>query len=490
MKDKIKKVIASKELLSFSAITLIFFGIFIRFEFATDTYASLSMSIRTFINQFGSSGRFIIAFCGTVLKLLKIKNDTVYLLSFLMAIVCMILSLYKLYNIIKDDIKDEKLKKIIPVLIVLNAFSIELFLFIEKGIMIFAILMCIFAVDNLVKGLDKKDKRYFIISAILMFMANCSYQGVVGIFVAIAIVYILKYSKTIKEFIINNVITILVYGVPATVDFALTKIFFAGSRVSGEVIISQSIKKVCSSTFGMIKNTYQILPKYFLFTLIIIVILILIGNIIMHKKTARGKVLDIFKVIYIVFGVIFASVAPQLMQNTESIWFVARSTYPYASLFGVLVLYLFMNYDVKKVSKAIVITLSVLLIIVEFYRFNIIETDRYKLNEVDYEITKAVCEKIDEYEQTTGNQITKIAIYSDSSVGYTYDGIFATGDTNLKSYFVDWSILYTIQYYSGRSLQKIEPIEEIKVKFLNENWNSFDKDQLIFDDDTLHFCKY
>lgn len=179
MKDKIKKVITSKELLSFSAITLIFFGIFIRFEFATDTYASLSMGIRTFFNQFGSSGRFIIAFFGVALKLLKIKNDTVYLLSFLMAIVCMILSLYKLYNVVKDDIKDEKFKKIIPILIVLNAFSIELFLFIEKGIMIFAILMCVFAVDNLVKGLDKKDKKYFIISAILVFLANCSYQGVV-----------------------------------------------------------------------------------------------------------------------------------------------------------------------------------------------------------------------------------------------------------------------------------------------------------------------
>ena len=30
---------------------------------------------------------------------------------------------------------------------------------------------------------------------------------------------------------------------------------------------------------------------------------------------------------YIIGAVLFASIAPQIMQNTESIWFVARSTY-------------------------------------------------------------------------------------------------------------------------------------------------------------------
>ena len=66
------------------------------------------------------------------------------------------------------------------------------------------------------------------------------------------------------------------------------------------------------------------------------------------------------------------------MQNTESIWFVARSTYSYASLFGILVLYLFMNFkNIKNKNKNFVIILSLVLLIVQFERFNEIETSRY-----------------------------------------------------------------------------------------------------------------
>ena len=35
-----------------------------------------------------------------------------------------------------------------------------------------------------------------------MFLANGSYQGTVGLFVAVTLIYIIKYSKNIKDFIL------------------------------------------------------------------------------------------------------------------------------------------------------------------------------------------------------------------------------------------------------------------------------------------------
>ena len=456
MKSKIKEIVSNKYIYCFTLITLVFFGIFIRMEFATDTYATLSFSLKEFINQFTSSGRFVLIILGGILKILNVKPKTIYICSFILAIFCFILSLYKLYCIIKNDIGSEILKKIIPVIILLNAFSIELFLFVEKGVMVLSLTLCIFAVETIKKYFESKNKRYILITAFLMLLANFSYQGVVGIFVAISTVYILKYSKDIKQFIVNNLIVGLSYGIPAIIDYLLIKFICSGSRVSGEIVLVESLKKIYSGTKYMILSTYSILPKYFLLVLIGITVFILLYEIIRQKKDKATKIIESLKVIYIIVLTLLASIAPQIMQNTSSIWMVARSTYTYASLYGILILYLFMNYIEASNIKYIIIILSVILLIVQFYSFNNIETDRYKLNAIDYEISRKINNKIVDYEKETGIEVNQISIYNDKSRGYTYEGIFATGDINVKAFSTDWSIQYMFKYYYGKNLKVTE----------------------------------
>ena len=484
-------IMKNKKIYIFAAIALIFFGALAEFEFAVDTYATLTFSTKEFINQFASSGRFILVFVGVILEILKLKSEVVYNLSYITALICMIISMYKLHTIIKDDVKNEILKILIPVLIVLNAFSLELFLFIEKGIMLFGVMMCIFAVERIKQWLKEKNKKDIILAFIFMLLANFSYQGVVGIFVAISVIYIVKYSKTIKDFIINNVVVILNYGIPAIIDYILIKIFFSSSRVSGKIVISESLRKIYENTKSMIVGTYSMLPKYLFAVMILVMIGLIVYQIICKKEDTKNKLIDIAKMLYIIFAVILATIAPQIMQNTDSIWFVARSTYTYASLFGVLVLYLCVNFkDIKIQSRNIIFVLSAILLIVQFNRFNIIETSRYKTNEMDYEVTKNITSKIKEYEKETGNKIEKIALYKDKSMSYAYDGIFSTGDTNIKAYSKDWCIIYILKYYSGINLINSEKNPEIEKEFQNKDWDKFDEKQLIFDGDTMHLCKY
>ena len=143
-----------------------------------------------------------------------------------------------------------------------------------------------------------------------------------------------------------------------------------------------------------------------------------------------------------------------------------------------------------KNSRLIIIILSVVLLVVQFYRFNIIETDRYKLNAIDYEITRKICERIYEYEKQSGSKITKIAIYADKSLDFTYSGIFATGDTNLKAYYKDWSTIAIFRYYLGIHLELVDANLEFQTEFEQKNWTSFENEQLIFEGDTLHLCRY
>lgn len=160
-------------------------------EFATDTYAVFNFDSNEVFMQFAMSGRFITAIFFKIIKILNITEKITYLFSYILALFCSIFSQIKLYELIEKDIKSAILKIIIPTLILLNTFSIELFLFIEKGIMWFGILMCTLAIEktvNFLKNLDSFNKydrtkiRNLIIATILVFVANCSYQGITRYF--------------------------------------------------------------------------------------------------------------------------------------------------------------------------------------------------------------------------------------------------------------------------------------------------------------------
>ena len=487
MKCSLKKILKNRELLIYAAITVIFFGVLFKIEYATDTYATFSFSIKELCNQFVSCGRFFIVLTGSLLKILNLNDNVCYFISFIFAIVCMVISQYKLYNIIKEDIKCNGLRIIIPTLIILNVFSIELFLFIEKGIMIFSVLMCICALEDIIKLFEKDEKKYIVYALIYMLFANFSYQGVTGIFIAISIIYILKYSKTIKEFLKNNIIVAFIYGFPALVDYILIKILTVGSRVSGEIIWLDSLKKIIKGTVNMVGTTYNLLPNYLYLGLLTTIILILLLQIIAKNNK---KIIEILKIVYIFTGVMVVTVIPQIMQNTDFIWLVPRSTYSFAALYGILVLYLLMNYDVYTFIKKFIFALSIVLIVFQLYSFNRISIDRYKVNVLDYEITKKVCEYIDEYEFQTGNKIEKIALYKDQSPEYSYSGIFTNGDINIKAFAKDWSILYIINYYYDRMLIPVQIDEEKQEEFNKINWTTFDSKQIIFEDNTLHLCMY
>ena len=80
-------------------IDLIFFGKLINLEFATDTYDVFNFNNKQIFWQYASAGRFVTAIIGYIVKIINLKEYTIYLGSYILAMVCLILSQYKLYKI-------------------------------------------------------------------------------------------------------------------------------------------------------------------------------------------------------------------------------------------------------------------------------------------------------------------------------------------------------------------------------------------------------
>ena len=468
----------------YGIITLTFFGILIKLEYATDTYSVFNFSKEEVYTQFAMLGRFITAIIFKTIKIIKMPEQVIYFTSWIVAIICAFFSQYKLYKIIEKDIKNKILKLIIPTLIIINPFSIELFLYIEKGIMWLGILFCIIALENTIRYLENKSSKKNIIYAIIfMFLANCSYQGIIGIYVAIALVYILKYSKNIKQFSINNFIVIIAYGIPAIANFLIVKILYKTSRINGEIIIAKSLEKIKICTIDMYKTMYNLLPEKTLIFLILFTFSIFCCKIWKDRK----KIPQFF---YIIIVVTFIAIAPQIVQPTASIWFVPRTTYSFASLYGILLLYIATQFELNKFEEYVIIIVSIVVITLQLQKFTQIEKTRYTLNQKDKQITEQIIQQINKYEKQTGNRITEISVYNDQMPRYTYDGIVAIGDVNIKSYSSDWSTVAILNYYLKRELEHVKKDEELEKQFMQQNWNEFNKEQIIFEKNKVNICNY
>ena len=201
MMKEIKEIFHNKKIYIFVVITMMFFGIFCKVQYAPDTYSVFTNSVSVSVAHFFSCGRYITGLAtGFLMGILHLSNTKVYYVSYLFAILFMVISIYKLDKLIEKRVKNKFVSAIIAVITLINPFTLELYFYIEKGIMILSILMCVLAVEQIDKFFQ--GKKIAILWAFLyMLIANCCYQGTVGAFVSISVILILEYSKNIKDFI-------------------------------------------------------------------------------------------------------------------------------------------------------------------------------------------------------------------------------------------------------------------------------------------------
>lgn len=287
--SKIKEMLKDTKFWIFILIVIAFFGIFIKMDYATDTYCVFGTPAKEMIQHFIKSGRFVTAASQAFLTVIHTGNEVAYLLSISLALIATGVSIYMLYKIFEEDISYTIIAGIASTLIIINAFSIELYLFLEKGILMLSVLLCVLAFEKMVCFFKGENKiKSLILAFIYMLIANFSYQGTVALFIALSSIYIVKYSKSIKDFVINNILTGICYGIPALINYLTVKFIFGNTRVSGEYNLLLSIEKIWLNTKEMITYTYKILPQYLFIGILGIIGVICIICIIMKKEESTG----------------------------------------------------------------------------------------------------------------------------------------------------------------------------------------------------------
>jgi hypothetical protein len=222
LKEKIA-CLKDKKLYLFLLISILFYGALTKLNFMTDTYAVFETPAREMANHFIISGRFVTALVYAICVFLNLKWDTVYMILFIVAILASTLAMYKLYKIINREISNNIIASLISTLIIANLFSIELFLYIEKGVLMLSVLFCVLAFEQIIKYFEGK-KKSLIYAIIYMILANFSYQGTVALFVALSLIWIIKYSKDVKTFIKNNLIVAVCYRFTCSYKLYISKI--------------------------------------------------------------------------------------------------------------------------------------------------------------------------------------------------------------------------------------------------------------------------
>ena len=201
-----KEILKDKKLYLYLLVVITFFGIFISMNYSVDTYLLLASPKMGYIREFISSGRIITSLFFLIMGVLHLPHYLMYLMSFILAITITTLTIYELNSVLEKYIKNKLLALLLPILIIINPFVIELWLFIEMGIMMLSIFACVKAYKHFDSYLLTKDKKEIKNIFIYMLLAVFSYQGTLAIFIALCAYSTIKQSKNIKEFI--NVIFI------------------------------------------------------------------------------------------------------------------------------------------------------------------------------------------------------------------------------------------------------------------------------------------
>lgn len=483
--SKLKKI-NLKKLSCCTLVVLLFFGFFAKMNYTADTYSVIADNPNEIFHNFIKCGRFLTAISFKVLLVLHVPIKIAYLLSFVIAVISLIATIYLLEELIRKwkVTRNGYLSLLLSIAILINPFSIELFFYIEKGIMVTSLLFDVLGAIYLSKYLDnKKNKSNLLFSFITMCFAACTYQGTMGLFIALATIDIISRKDPIGSFARNTLLSGFLYAIPALLDIVVIKILANDGRINGEIVLLESVKKIIIGAVKMLKMC-DIFPYQIL--LVLLVICASVG--IYSASTKNAKVKTAISILWATLVVFIASLAPQIIQSTNSIWIVPRVIYVWASLFPIICSII--SFCNKKKKVRYVMTASVLcFLLISYFSFANIITDNYSLNSLDRNKAKEILSEISNYEADSGLEVRAVTFATDQHPLYSYEGIPTFGDMNVSAFYTSWSDISILNYYSGKGYYD-GGNEEFKEECEKKDYSESDGLQLSFKNNEALICLF
>ncbi len=477
----------NKKIIILSVIVSLFLFILFKSEhFALDTY-TFSEDVNANATWYLANGRVVMYVFLKLSFILNLTCKSIKSISLMTAILSLFAANILLNARLNKHMENDIYAAILSTALIYCPFIIELFLFPEfTGTMCLAILFSVLGATSITNYFETKHIRNLFLSLIYATLCAFSYQGVMGCFASLAILFSCINYKNFKTFIIQHVYIVATYTIASLSSLIITKLMGLTRLSSGGIDIIKTIKGIMNGSIYLLINTSRIFPKYLFIILSMAIALVIFVEII---KTKSYKQIPLY--VYLVLISVAFSIAPQLLVDPNSIWIVARSNIcmSYFPIF-ISILAIGKQYS-KSFYQHIIVCIISMLMIFQVCGWYTLAKDHYYTNKMDEIETMKIIEYIDAYEQTNNAKITKLAFANDKDLTKSYDKVTTTiGDINLRTYAIDWARKGIIDYYSNKNYEIVTLNNSFTDSCRNNDWTAFDNSLLMAENDTLYICIY
>lgn len=467
---------------------------FLKEHYTNDSYYISAYGYDYYVRHFLLSNRMFSALFLLIFKWLDIPFYKEITIMAVILTFIMVLAWFILYKFVIKLMKKEKsiiyniLIGLASFLVVFNMCTAEGLLYVEVGTMPFGILFAILGACIL--ATDRKFK--YVISLILVTMSGLFYQATSAMFVLLALVLIaIKHKGNIKAIIKDTIFIAVIYGIAMIVNFIGVKIW---AKILGDEFRKFEMPSIVAILATILKFGETILidnvgigPKYFYLALIAILTVIFIIGIILRKK-------DYFMILEYVTLIILSIIIPiiPILATPATQYIEPRMAMCFGSIIGILIIFLLavVEIDRNKYLLIAVATITIFNFIINSVFLITASSATLVTNRLDHFIVKDIIQEIEKYETTSGKTIKNVGVAFDKKYTMYYEGEPALRCYNVRSMGTSWAVEEIISTFTGRTFKNTNVPQDVKEKFLQNDWDRYNKEQLVFEEENLYICIY
>lgn len=345
---------------------------------------------------------------------------------------------------------------------------------------------------------DYNRKKNLVLSDFFLILAIGNYQMIVCCFVTVVLGYIMLMEENKIMNIVRNVIVLFLnVAISVVLSITLTKVVCNITGIGSEQgrinmswagsidVIKAYVKQI---KLVWIDGLY-ITPRYFISFCFLIICLFFILEMFNREKIKNAfyKIFLMFSCVIILHLIILSS------QITQGFcWLSVRVMLPIFGCFSLIIWQLAIN--VNEWLKKVYIVGIALFLLINIYLTQVQGTNLIKTNSIDKVYFKSVAEKIERYEENTGNKIRNVGIIKDSYCEYKYSDYLRYvpySELQERALVREWSDITALRYYTGYDLQRIDVPQEVVKRIEGIDWRFINlEEQIIFEGQNMYLIVF
>ena len=476
------------------------YNLYFSAHYVHDSYRIYNFGFNQNLTGFWTQGRPLCMLFYMLLDFLKISPRVGQIISIFLTILFLSLAITITYSLIVEKTNlnkknDTKLKLIILIItncLFFNVFITDWMMFFESCIFALGTLLSIIAVF-FISSYNTFLKKY-VLSSIMLVIGIFCYQATIALGGTIIVLFTILENKDKKILLIikNVILNMIPYVISLLLNFLFVKIINLNNssdvRLSGNVDILYNISFAIKQIKWYFFDMFNYPTKHIVALLIISVFIFFTFK---EFKQKRNKLQLLFIVVSII-SLWILSILPIIAMPSNSIYFISRNIPFIASIFPFMLLafYVFDNNLFLK-DKKIYYTLSIIYFFIVTISIIKVTSECLKNNIQDINIAKTIQLKIDEYENSTNNEIKYIVLLPDSNLSLSEPNINYYSDNTVRAFSAYFGAKEVMYFANNRKYIVSEGDSKKKMEIFGaKEWNEFSIEQLKFDKNILYLVKY